>query len=123
MLSSFSELSLLFVYKKYNENMRPGPKFEITRDMALENILTVAKRLGVSVLSYRDYQANGSFSARAITRKWSWVKLCQLAGIQPGINGRPRRGVVSCLQCGKTSSRHHCKVCRRRINRLAMGGL
>lgn len=104
--------------------MRPGPKFELTREMVVENIRTVAKRLGVQRLSYWDYTDHGSFSPRAITRKWAWSELCQEAGIQSGTAGRPAAVRKVCFECEvrmtMTNSRY-CRTCADRMKRNSGG--
>lgn len=105
--------------------MRPGPKFELTREMVVENIKTVADRLGVDRLSYWAYQDHGSFSARAITRKWKWSDLCIEAGISGGRAGRPADTKKLCFECNARltiRNSRYCQTCTDRMRRNS-GGL
>ena len=62
---------------------------QITLDMAAENIRTVAQRLGVRKLTVKQYETEGSFSARTLTSRWGWKNLCALAGIGCGEQHQP----------------------------------
>jgi len=101
--------------------MRPGPKFEIFIDMAIQNIQVVARRLGVTRLSVRQYNAHGSFHSRVLTRKWRWSDLCRFAGLQVnGKSGRPRAPRRACMECEERTSETvgpYCRTCKRRIRR------
>lgn len=105
--------------------MRPGPKFELTREMIVENIKVVAQRLGITRLSYWDYEEHGSFSPRAAVRKWSWRELCAEAGVATGKAGRPVIERKVCFECEvratMTNSRY-CNTCAKRMQRNS-GGL
>jgi hypothetical protein len=104
--------------------MRRGPKFEITQDMAIENIKTVCTRFGVTVLTRTMYDEHGSFAIRAIERKWGWVPLCQLAGVQSGMAGKPRATWKPCRECNvRLSTSRYCHTCSRRIRRQNQGAL
>lgn len=105
--------------------IRRGPKFEITFQMAVENLRTVAQRLGVDRLSRRQYCLHGSFHSRNLTKKWSWRVLCHAAGLRECHAGRPRKARRVCLDCERRQSRTvgpYCRTCQRRMCRLA-GGL
>ena len=100
--------------------IRPGPKFEITLDMAVANMQGVAARLGVTQLSSRLYGREGSFNLRTLEQKWGWLKLLKLAGLTPGTHGGKRRLRKPCIQqCGRMNyfNQHHCRTCWRRIQR------
>jgi hypothetical protein len=108
--------------------MRPGPKFEITREMAVENVRTVAKRLGVVRLSTRQYEREGSFSVRPIQRKFGWNAVCEEAGLMVNAQcqGMAPRLRKPCTQdCGRLSMAfprwHLCRTCDRRMKRQAKG--
>lgn len=106
--------------------MRRGPKFEVTLDMAVDNLRTVATRLGCTVLSRRAYEREGSFSARNLERAWGWARLCQLAGLSTGSAGCPRKPRRPCMECEVRLSRtigRLCTTCHRRITKLAEGML
>lgn len=104
--------------------MRRGPKFEITQDMAIENIKTVCVRLGVTVLTRMMYEEHGSFSYRAMERKWKWATLCELAGVQSGMAGKPRVARTICRECNvHLSTTRYCHVCSRRMKRQSQGAL
>lgn len=103
--------------------MRPGPKFEVTLEMAVENLRTVAQRLGVSSLSLRQYEQHGSFSGSAIARRHGWAKLLRASGLTDAPNGRRRRPRKLCSQqCGRLSMTYPdwflCRTCKRRMLRL-----
>lgn len=103
--------------------MRTGPKFEITFEMAVENIRTVAARLQVASLSLRQYREHGSFSADAIARRHGWRNVIQAAGLIHAANGRRRQSRRLCSQeCGRVSMTwprwHLCRTCFRKIERL-----
>ena len=100
--------------------IRPGPKFEITQDMAVSNMQTVANRLGITQLSSRLYAREGSFNVRTLIEKFGWARLIALAGLTVGTHGRKRRIRKPCIQqCGRTnySLLSHCRTCWRRIQR------
>lgn len=108
--------------------MRPGPKFEITWEMAISNVQTVARRLGVSRMSYRLYEQHGSFSGRVLQRKFGWPRLVEACGLLPGRSGRPRADRRSCMQaCGRlamtTPGCHSCRTCVRRVARQSQGAM
>jgi hypothetical protein len=106
--------------------IRRGPKFELTRDMVIENVLTVMKRIGAETLSRRDYDEHGSFSSRAIVRKWKWAEVCRMAGIPQAKAGRPGVARRTCTQCHRHPSMsisRHCELCYKRINRQSRGML
>lgn len=101
--------------------IRPGPKFEITLEMAIANLRTVATRLGVTQLSSRLYGREGSFNSRTLEQRWGWARLCTLAGLLSGGNGGRRKRIRKpCMQqCGRMnySLLSHCRTCWRRIQR------
>lgn len=105
--------------------VRPGPKFEITQDMAISNIKTVHERIGKPAMFTRKlYMEHGSFGIRSIERKWRWKVLCKLAGIQCGVRGSKKLEWHLCQQCNKglASSRFwYCWDCRRRQKRNSGG--
>ena len=107
--------------------MRTGPTFEITREMAIANLRTVASRLGVAVLSMRLYAQHGSFSVDAIQRRHGWAELVREAGLQSGgVGGRPKQPRRWCLQeCGRLSMSwprwHLCRTCYRKSERARRG--
>lgn len=106
--------------------IRRGPKFEVTLEMALENLRTVAARLGRTSLSHRQYDREGSFSARNLERAWGWATLYQLAGLSTGIHGCPRKARRPCMECDVRLSRtigRLCRTCHRRICALDRGAL
>lgn len=104
--------------------MRRGPKFEITQDMAIENIKTVCARLGVTVLTRMLYDEHGSFSIRSLERKWGWAPLCQLAGVQSGTAGKSRATWKPCRECNvHLSTSRYCHACSRRMKRQSQGAL
>jgi hypothetical protein len=106
---------------------RRGPKFELTQDLIVSNIRTVMARIGAETLSRRDYDEHGSFSSRAIVRKFGgWERVCELAGIPRARNGRPPKARRICTQCRKwpsTTVSPHCEVCVKRIRRQSRGQL
>ena len=106
--------------------MRPGPKFELTKEMVIENMRTVVNRLGLTRLSHMMYEDHGSFSTRAITRKWKWSELCAEAGIGSGVNGRPAVEKKACFEC-KTrvamANLRYCRTCTDRMKRNSGGFL
>jgi hypothetical protein len=104
--------------------VRPGQKFELTRDMVVANIKAVAARLGVDRLSYWTYEDHGSFAARAITRKWKWSELCTEAGIGGGVNGRPTSVRKTCFECETRTAMgksRYCRTCTDRMKRNSGG--
>ena len=112
--------------------MRPGPKFEITQDMAIENIRTVFQRIGGKMLTRKLYQEHGSFAIRAIERKWGWVGICKLAGVPCGVRGSKKAEWHACHDCqgkltvdrfrGVASSRYwYCYGCRKKHRRNSGG--
>lgn len=107
--------------------MRPGPTFEITYDMAMENIRTVAARLQVTRLSRRLYEREGSFAVRALERKFGgWATVVKAAGLQCGTMGRPKAMRRPCMEgCGRASMTvgRHCWDCVRRMRRQASGAV
>lgn len=99
---------------------RRGPRFEITREMAIENIRRVMQRVGLTTISWRLYDQHGSFSARVIQRKFGWTQILAEAGIHSAANGRRKKSRQACMQtCGRLSmtTGRHCRTCRRRILR------
>jgi hypothetical protein len=105
---------------------RPGPKFEVTWDMAVQNLIVVAARLQTRSLSSRQYEAEGSFSVRALERKWPWHILCAGAGLTTGTRGRPVRPRRACMEaCGRLSKTTGplCRTCARRNVRRSRGVL
>lgn len=105
--------------------MRPGPKFEITQDMAIENIKTVFARIGCTEFSRRLYDQHGSFCIRTIERKWGWRAICELAGVPCGVRGSKKLVWHTCPQCEKhlVSSRfRYCYGCRKTMKNRS-GGL
>lgn len=109
--------------------MRPGPKFEVTFEMAVANVRRVAERLGGSSrLSRRMYDAHGSFSVRALERKFGWNALVCSAGLLCGVPGAPRRPRRLCVQgCGRMAMTLPgcltCRTCTRRQRRQAVGAM
>lgn len=102
--------------------MRSGPKFEITQEMAISNIQTVYSRIGSGVLTSRLYSLHGSFSVRAIQRKWKWIDLCRLAGIPYGEKGRKKQVWHPCKECNyRLAVGRFCYECRRTIKRRSQG--
>lgn len=98
--------------------MKRGPKFEVTLDMAVENLRTVAARLQQTSLSRREYNREGSFCARALERKWGWKTLCRLADLALCQAGRPRKPRRICMECEHRLSKTTgplCRTCHRRI--------
>lgn len=107
----------------FRSRIRRGPKFEITFEMAVANITTVAQRLGVTVLSCRQYCQHGSYHSRNLTKKWTWRTLCAATGILSiSRSGRPRKARRICTECEQRLSQtigRQCRTCRRRIVKLA----
>lgn len=107
--------------------VRPGPKFEVTQEMAIENIRIVYARLGYPpMMTRRLYDLHGSFAARVMDRKWSWIGICQLAGVPCGVRGSKKKERHQCPRCEKreaTDFGRYCGNCRKDINRLAQGML
>jgi len=108
--------------------MRSGPKWEITYEMAVANVQTVAARLNVTRLSLRQYEAEGSFCADTLCRKFGWTALVTAAGLQPGLRQRPRNARRLCSQdCGRVSMAyprwHLCRTCMQRIQRNESGAM
>lgn len=62
---------------------------QITLDMAVENVRTVASRLGVKKLTNRQYDREGSFGVRTLAVRWGWRNICALAGVGCGEQCRP----------------------------------
>jgi hypothetical protein len=84
------------------------------------------KRIGAVTLSRRDYDEHGSFSSRAIVRKWKWAEVCKMVGMVQAKSGRPASARTICTQCHRHPSMsisRHCEVCYRRINRQSRGAL
>ena len=102
----------------YRSGIRRGPKFEVTLDMAVENIRTVAQRLGVTALSQRQYCAHGSFHSRSLTKKWAWTMLCALAGLASQLPGRRRQPRKPCIECNVRMSRTIGRLCRTCVSRM-----
>ena len=108
--------------------MRSGPKFEITFDMAVSNVRTVAARLQVGRLSLRQYKQHGSFCGDTLCRKFGWMRLAAAAGIQAGEHKRPVSPRRLCSQdCGRQSMTyprwHLCRTCARRVRRTEMSAV
>lgn len=104
--------------------MRPGPKFEITKEMAIANMQTVFHRIQPEALTSRLYGTHGSFSIRAIQRKWKWEELCKLAGIPFGISGRKKQAWHPCKECDyRLAVGRFCHECRRTMKRRSRGAL
>ena len=108
--------------------MRCGPKWEITMDMAVCNLLTVAARLQTPVVSMRLYAAHGSFNADTLCRKFGWTALQAAAGLPVSRRGRPRAARRLCSQdCGRESMAyprwHLCRTCARKIGRTEAGAM
>lgn len=105
--------------------VRPGPKFEITQDMAISNVQTVYDRIGKpAMLTRKLYMEHGSFCLRTIERRWRWKEICELAGIPCGVRGSKKLEHHLCPQCNKglASSRFwYCWDCRRRQKRNSGG--
>lgn len=101
--------------------MRPGPKFEITKDMAIENIRAVYQRINPPMMTLRVYIEHGSFSARAIERKWPWREICLEAGVPCGVRGSNKKPRHNCIECGASTCRYYCAVCIRRVRRQDRG--
>lgn len=100
--------------------MPGGRSVEITLEMAVANVRTVAERLRMTQLSVRLYDKHASFSARAFTRRWRWSYVCRLAGVNMGRlqGGRPRKPRRTCMECETRQSETigpHCRTCKRRI--------
>lgn len=102
-------------------SVRPGPKFEITQEMAIANIQTVYRRIGQpGMMTRKLYMEHGSFGIRSIERKWGWKSICELAGIPCGVRGSKKLQWHQCPHCpkGLASSRfRYCWDCRRRQRR------
>lgn len=105
--------------------MRRGPKFELTQEMVIENIRTVCARIGVTTLTRMLYDEHGSFSYRAIERKWKWAAICQLAGVQSGKAGKPRAVRRTCRECESrvTTRLYYCQVCVNKMRRHSQGAM
>lgn len=104
--------------------MRRGPKFELTQEMVIHNIKTVATRIGCKEITRRIYDQNGSFCIRTIERKWGWKTICALAGIQCGVKGSRKLEWRKCLQCENhlASSRYrYCYGCRKTMKNRSGG--
>lgn len=102
--------------------MRPGPKFEITQEMAIANIQTVYSRIKPIALTARLYDMHGSFSVRAIDRKWKWVDICKLAGVPSGTKGKKKQEWYPCKECTvRLATGRFCNVCRRAMKRRSRG--
>jgi hypothetical protein len=99
--------------------------YEITEDMIIENIKTVAARIGAKRLSWRQYNQHGSFAWRhLIRRRFQWRVLVEKAGLLEGRKGRPKAVRVPCRYgCGRMSREHRtvCKTCRNRLIRQSRG--
>lgn len=104
--------------------MRRGPKFEITQDMAIENIKTVRARLGVTTLTKLLYDEHGSFSIRSIERKWGWSHICALAGVESGSAGKKKSCWQACREClVRLATGRYCLTCLGRMKRNSRGAL
>ncbi len=101
--------------------MRRGPKFEITQEMAVENIRTVSLRIEAETLTRRLYELHGSFSIRAIERKWTWAGICLMAGVVCGVRGSKKKTRKLCIDCQAETCQYHCETCRKRIKRQSRG--
>lgn len=104
--------------------VRPGPKFELTQDMVIQNIQTVVARIGCTQISRNLYDRHGSFCIRTIERKWGWKTICGLAGVQCGVRGSRKLEWHLCPQCERhlASSRfRYCGGCRKTMRNRSGG--